>query len=129
MSSVQEYAYKFEQAFKQKDTFLVTDRKISVWFNIFNQAIFNQKLPKFHQIKLIEKNIPYYGLCEVNSDDEYILELQENFPNKKLFLEILIHEMIHLHEYIKYGKMSHGSNFLKWRKKLNRFGLDLKRVY
>lgn len=129
MSSVQEYAYKFKQALKQKDTFLVTDRKVIVWFNIFNQAIFNEGLPRFHQLKLIESKIPYYGMCEITSDEEYVLELQEKFPNKKLFLEILIHEMIHLHDFLKYGKMSHGSKFLKWRKILNRFGLELKRLY
>lgn len=129
MSSVQEYAYKFEQAFKQKEIFFVTERKVSVWFNIFNQVIFKETLPRFHQLKLIQLKVPYYGMCEVTSDQEYILELQEKFPNKKMFLEILIHEMIHLHDYIKYGKMSHGSNFLKWRKKLNRLGLELKRLY
>lgn len=130
ITSDQEYKYKLKKTLEHKTNFLVTDRKIIIWFNIFNRVLFKEKLTRFDQLHIFHTYRPYYGLCKIDSNKNIsILKMRSKFKSKGLFLEILIHEMVHLHDYKKYGTIYHGKNFFRWKKKVNALGLNLKRSY
>jgi predicted SprT family Zn-dependent metalloprotease len=105
----------------------VTERKVQLWFNIINAAIFNNRLPKFHEIE-IGSYRTFHALCECD-DATYTLKIKSKFESRKRFIEVIAHEMIHLYEWVEYEKMSHGKNFYEWKNKLKRYNLDLYKNY
>jgi hypothetical protein len=105
----------------------VTERKVQFWFNVINIVIFNNKLPKFHEIE-IGSYKTFHALCECD-DTTYTLKIKSKFESRKRFIEVIAHEMIHLHEWVEYQKMTHGKNFYEWKNKLKRYNLDLYKNY
>lgn len=105
----------------------VTERKVQFWFNVINTAIFKNKLPKFHVVEVGEYK-DFHALCECD-DITYTLKIKAKFENKKRFIEVLAHEMIHLHEWTEYQKMSHGKNFFEWKNIFKKYNLNLYKKY
>lgn len=123
---------KFEKALLDKRPFYVSTRKISIWFTILNVLIFENKIPKFNKVKILTRKIDYFASCNIHYDGtkiETLLEIHKTFQSKKIFLEILAHEMIHLHDHWIHNHMSHGKLFFMWKKKFNEFGLRLHKKY
>lgn len=123
---------KLEKALLDEEPFLVTHRKISMWFNILNDVFFEKKIPKFNKFKILKRKTDYFASCNINYDGakvETLLEIYRKFQTKKDFLEILAHEMIHLHDHWVYEDMAHGKRFFKWKKKFNELGLRLQIKY
>lgn len=134
MTLVQEYESifkkKVERACLQTGLFLVSDRKVIIWFNLFNQFLFDSTLPRFDQINFLSDVADNHGNCIVMNNGKTILEIYNHFSNKKLFLEILAHEMIHLYDHVhNNGKMNHGKTFFAWKSKMNDLGLRLNVKY
>jgi len=105
----------------------VTERKVQFWFNVINAAIFDNRLPKFHEIE-IGNYKTFHALCECD-DVTYTLKIKSKFENRKRFVEVIAHEMIHLYEWVEYQKMTHGKDFYEWKNKLKRYNLDLYKNY
>jgi len=105
----------------------VTERKVQFWFNVINTAIFNNRLPKFHEIE-IGSFKDFHAMCECD-DVTYTLKIKSKFENRKRFVEVIVHEMIHLHEWVEYQKMTHGKDFFEWKNKLKKYNLDLYKKY
>lgn len=102
----------------------VTERKVQLWFNVINSVLFKNELPRFNEIKIVE-NKDYYGMCECHNDSFYKLFINSSFNSKKMFIEVMIHEMIHLYDYVVHGRMGHGKRFFEWKEKVEKFGLRL----
>ena len=130
--SDQEYLSKCKKKIKKaiidNDRFVVTERKVQIWFNIINKVLFKNSLPKFCEINIVNSD-EYQAMCECSDDGYYKLLICESFKNKKNFVEIMSHEMIHLYEWIEYGRMTHGKNFFAWKQKMEKYGLKLYRTY
>lgn len=105
----------------------VTERKVQFWFNVINAAIFDNRLPKFHEIE-VGNYKAFHALCECD-DTTYTLKIKSKFENRKRFVEVIAHEMIHLYEWVEYQKMTHGKDFYEWKNKLKRYNLDLYKNY
>lgn len=105
----------------------VTERKVQFWFNVINTAIFNNRLPKFHEIE-IGYFKDFHAMCECD-DVTYTLKIKSKFENRKRFVEVIVHEMIHLYEWVEYHKMTHGKDFFEWKNKLKKYNLDLYKKY
>lgn len=119
--------FKLKKACIVDGEFEVTHRKVQIWFNILNHIFFRDYLPNFDivKIKFREESL---GSCEFRKG-KYILEIRPWFNSKKDFLEILVHEMIHLYEHLENEKMTHGPNFFLWKETVNRFNLRLHIAY
>ena len=52
----------------------VTERKVQFWFNVINTAIFNNRLPKFHEIE-IDSFKDFHAMCECD-DVTYTLKIK-----------------------------------------------------
>lgn len=119
-----------------------------LWFKRINDSIFRGKLPEPENF-VIRKNLIfsghpswayYYKSNEYESepDNPYTRSkfipgatfvLTNVFPNKKFFIEILAHEMIHHYQYINGKPLGHGENFFRWTKRFNKQGLNLSVTY
>ncbi len=106
----------------------VTERKVQMWFNVINFALFKNELPKFNVVEIVN-DTDYYAMCECQNDDHYKLFINESFHSKKMFVEVMIHEMIHLYEYVVHGRMGHGKRFFEWKEQVEKFGLRLYKTY
>lgn len=101
------------------------------WFDHYNAALFENKLPNFDDIKI--KRI-HGALGQVvyttykTREQKFVLEMLPRYETKKMFLETLVHEMIHLYQMkIKNDTGNHNKLFFGFRKKLNFLGLRLSR--
>jgi len=65
-----------------------------------------------------------WGFC-VDDDDEWVLGVTRNFPNKKAFHETLLHEMVHLYQINADMIVSHDEIFFGWCDLLKKDGFDV----
>jgi hypothetical protein len=134
MTLVQEYESnskkKIKKACNETGTFSVSNRKISIWFNVLNQNLFDSSLPRFDIYSITTEESDYHAACIITESGQSILEIFHIFPDKKTFLEILAHEMIHLYDYLNNDKnMKHGKSFFIWKEKIKNLGLRLNIKY
>jgi hypothetical protein len=116
-------------------TYYPTIKDIRKWHAILNELIFDGKIPKFYDIE-IKRFQGQYAACvpHIKMKPPYDrcvkLQIDPKFRNFKLFLAILVHEMIHCHEWINYGKMTHGKkSFFMWKEKLAEHNIPLRERY
>lgn len=115
--------------------FRPTVEDIREWFVILNEQIFGNKLKDFNEIKIkrLHKThafFNYWTKSELKDGrpDEVSLEMHVVFSSKKLFIEILAHEMIHYFQHSYNEPLGHGSSFLAWRDNFKLRGLTLYKV-
>ena len=102
-------------------------RDIKKWFDILNEQIFGNKLPPFSKIRLIKEDGIYAFYCywHKKKTKESELEMIKKFKTKKLFVEILAHEMIHHYQHLHNEPLGHGPSFTAWKENLKLRGLEL----
>lgn len=113
----------------KKCDFVVTEFLVMYWWRLLNVAVFDGILPQPN--KLIIRNFRdyTYGFCDGNTAEDYYLGFRRTYESRKMFLIVLVHEMVHSHEIIKYGKMTHGRTFFEWEDIISkRVGLPLTRM-
>ena len=97
----------------EKRKFKPTIEDIETWFVILNEHLFGNKLENFDEIELKRHKhvhaLFHYGKRKENKPTR--LTMNRIFENKKLFVEILAHEMIHLFQYQYNEPLGHGPSF------------------
>ena len=107
--------------------------KIPMVYKILNRQIFKNQLKKMPKIT-IRRMHGALGLFEFNP---YALKhchqitIHNKFKNFREFAEILGHEMVHYYQklILKQNSARHNKEFYSFKKKFNKLGLELKRVY
>lgn len=100
--------------------FIPTEQVTKYWWRIINMAVFKNSLPPPSDIiirKLRDyKGLYIWGMCSGKTRINLCeITINENITSKKLFLETLIHEMVHQHQwYNNNGNMNHGKTFKEW---------------
>ena len=113
-----------------KTKYRPTVSDIEEWFIILNEQIFGNKLPQFNEIRVgrpkrVHALFLYWpGEKERGSE----LVMTKVFENKKQFVEILTHEMIHLFQHTFDEPLGHGPSFRVWDDNLKLKGLKLYKV-
>ena len=111
-----------------KEVYLPTEEECAKWARIINREVFDGKLPEFKEIH-VRRRRGIWGECIGDEDEKgnriASLSMNNKFKSRKFFLEVLVHEMVHLAEYIYTGKMGHGKYFNSWRDKLSEFNTKL----
>ena len=107
-------------------------KDIKKYFKEFNTAIFNGKLSPFGQIEIKdlkkEKCIGQVITLEWRRKGTrmYKLEMLPAYPDKKDFLDTLVHEMVHLYQMQNLGDTgNHNELFWSFEPKVNYIGLRL----
>lgn len=108
-----------------------TIRSIKREYTLLNKKVFGGILPKSSEIEFQIGNMPSaLGICKyLISRDSLVIKVRPEFRDRKLFVAIVAHEMVHLYEYITYKQMTHGPRFYEWRDVLAEHGIDLSRTY
>lgn len=112
------------------EKFRPTVEDVREWFDILNEQVFGNKLQPIDEIR-IKKLGDFHALFHYwSKKEQYEPELSMNkvFKNKKLFVEILAHEMIHYFQYSYDEPLGHGPTFWAWSDNLKLKGLTLHKV-
>ena len=112
--------------------YATTYKDIKKYFRMFNAAIFDSKLSPFGKIEIKnlarEKCIGQVVTFEWKRKGTrlYKLEMLPKYPNKKDFLDTLVHEMVHLYQMQNLGDTgNHNDIFWSFEPKVNYVGLQL----
>lgn len=102
-------------------------------YHLLNVCVFGEKL-SMPPIKLIRFRgnwgwtIPLNELSGLNTWCE--IKLVNRWYCVQWLIAILAHEMAHQYEWDVLGRhLSHGKHFFRWKKRLNKYGIPLKRQY
>lgn len=107
-----------------------TESDIKIWFNILNEQVFDNKLKPLSRmyVKRYRNVHAFFHYWPKDENQEPEITMHTTFENKKLFVEILAHEMIHYFQYSYDEPLGHGPTFWAWRDNLNLKGLELHKV-
>jgi len=109
-----------------------TYKDIKKYFRLINDNVFNGKLSPFNDINIMHMNRKKY-VAQVlilewkrKGTNQFNLEMNKTYKNKKEFVDTLGHEMIHLYQMAILGDTGiHNDTFFSFRPKLNAIGLDI----
>ena len=123
---------KLKKEFMSNRRYATTYKDIKKYFRMFNAAIFDSKLSPFGKIEIKnlarEKCIGQVVTFEWKRKGTrlYKLEMLPKYPNKKDFLDTLVHEMVHLYQMQNLGDSgTHNDLFWSFEPKVNYVGLQL----
>ena len=123
---------KLKKEFMSNRRYATTYKDIKKYFRMFNSAIFDSKLSPFGKIEIKnlarEKCIGQVVTFEWKRKGTrlYKLEMLPKYPNKKDFLDTLVHEMVHLYQMQNFGDTgNHNDLFWSFEPKVNYVGLRL----
>ena len=112
-----------------KQRFYPTVRDIEEWFVILNRHIFENQLKRFDRVYIRTYN-EFHALYQGWEEDGKTmtqLEMCKYWENKKVFVEILAHEMIHLYQDQHNEPVDHGPTFRRWRERFIKNGLKFRK--
>lgn len=96
--------------------FKVTPVLVMRWWNLLNNAMFDGKLvpPK----KIIVKEFrSMHGWCHPMGKKGHVqIGINSEFYDRKTFLAILVHEMIHQWQWTDAAELVHGKDTMVWEK-------------
>ena len=117
-----------------KRKYISTYKDIKTYFKLFNSALFDSKLSPFGQVEIKDlkrqKCIGQVVVLEWKRAGTrlYKLEMLPSYPNKKDFLDTLVHEMVHLYQMQNLGDTgNHNDLFWSYEPKVNYIGLRLQK--
>jgi hypothetical protein len=123
---------KLKREFSLKRKYKTTYKDIRIWFKQFNDTVFEGKLSPFGQVEIKdlarEKCIGQVVTLEWKRKGTRLfrLEMLPDYPEKKDFLDTLVHEMVHLYQMQNLGDTgNHNDLFWSFEPKVNYVGLRL----
>ena len=107
----------------------LTEHMVAYWWSVLNQAVFEGELP--YPVEIVVKPVVgAYGECLPTNDNNGSIYIHSGPMKRKLFIIVLVHEMVHQHEMVHYGEMTHGKTFYEWKETIEgKIGVPLMRVY
>lgn len=115
---------------KGREPINVTIDVVEYWWDILNIAVFVEELPRPVKVKVKTLTTSWAWTKSSGLPNRVNLVICDKFETYRLFLAILVHEMVHSYEYLKYEDMSHGETFTKWKGRIKRTtNLPLKTKY
>lgn len=119
---------------KEEELYETTQEDCERWFRILNREIFDNLLEPVDEIDIGRRKGSYaiYECYDDSEDKDYRyckLLMKDRYRSKKMFVEVLAHEMVHHYQALHNEPVGHGPSFYRWRDKLNKKGLQLVRVY
>lgn len=127
-------SYKYHKMLRslknEEGKFRPTVDDMHMWFDILNQSIFGNKLNPFNEMSIGKPRKAHalflYHPGEKEKGNH--LKMCMVFESKKLFVEILAHEMVHLFQHQYDEPLGHGPSFWVWRDNFKLKGLTLHKV-
>jgi len=102
----------------------ITQRQAGYWWKQLNVAVFNGilKRPKKMMVMKVVGDHKTYGECWPSYDKRFkpctIIRLKNKYETRRLFMAILIHEMVHQWEWETFENTSHHKFFYMWQDRI-----------
>lgn len=122
------------QSSKRSNPFRPTKKQFWFWFSKINKEIFDSKVKKFRKVTFQKCRFMWAQSSSVqlwsnHNPKRYLyyvdLIMKDSYPSKRLFVEVLAHEMIHAYQYQFHDEMTHGKTFWEWEEKFRKHNLTL----
>lgn len=84
-----------------------------------NAAVFYGKLPNPKEIKFIEHKASWAWAIP-DEHGAVSMSIVPKFKTRRLFLTIVVHEMVHGWEHMHHKRMGHGKRFFEWKYRIRR---------
>lgn len=100
---------------------VLSEKLIRRWWSVLNDAVFYGKLSQPRRIRLHNAR-GHHAQVECHSEAEAVWELQMSteYPTRWMFLDVLVHEMVHAWEHMRHRVMGHGKRFVLWKSRIKR---------
>lgn len=99
----------------------VTPSMVLYWWARLNKTIFNGQLIPPQKIICRNFRDGDYGWCSPYKHSSQVrMGIRRTMPDRKTFLTVLVHEMVHQWEHQQHKRMSHGYNFYRWKDLIKR---------
>jgi hypothetical protein len=105
------------------------------WFSILNEELFDNKLTPIVDIDIRWRRgaWAYYEYVTDTRKNDYAklrLCMNKRYTNKKFFVEVLAHELVHHYQFLYNERdVNHGPTFICWVDKFNTKGINLVKSY
>ena len=118
--------------------FKITETFCVYWWNHLNEAIFDGKLtqPVRFEIRRFRRDCGWwkpYGSTKPTDTRRSIIGINSNIKTRCIFLDIMVHEMVHQCQWEinreESNQPPHGKSFYVWSEKIKQAGLNLQRSY
>ena len=114
---------------KERERYKPTKSDIEYWFKIINDAVFKNKLPDFHKIRVRSLKDAWAWFEYFHDTGGFELQMHHTYASKQLFINILAHEMVHLYQQINNEPVGHGKTFTVWAPAFKENYLILQRTW
>jgi hypothetical protein len=117
--------------FGQKPYF-TTVSDCHLWTAIINHILFAGAVPKYRKVSIKRLSGVYARCCGhvgLKGQLYCTLEVHPKFPSFTSFYSILLHELIHAHEWSQSEKFDHGDFFLSHEELAAKVGVSLRESY
>jgi len=97
------------------------------WFNIWNSAEFESKLPRCTFIVMDDIDIPTYGHIDISSGSVAIITINNAYvTTRSEFVGTMLHELLHLEQWVNGEDVDHTDKFNTLAAMLGvQYGLDV----
>lgn len=112
-----------------KKTIHINSQLAYLWWNVLNIAIFDSQLQKPKALICSNMHSKNLGECiPLVERWEVQIKLWREMKNKRVFITVLAHEMVHQYQWLHYRRLSHGPKiFYNWVPKFKKAGLTLEK--
>lgn len=121
---------KVKRLMEEFGEFEVTETEFWYWFHTLNEEVFEGVVPQPHLIEtcMDEDKWAYVATMDVDEILVVGLYIRTHYENKRQFVEVLAHEMVHLWQIMVNGDTgNHNKHFYGWRDRFEMFNLNLRR--
>lgn len=125
------YKSKLEKVLYEPEyTYETTIGDCEKWFRILNNEIFYKQLRPINEIDIRWRRgawAYYQGIYDTEDPSYYysVLLMNRRYKSKKLFVEVLAHELVHHWQFMCGERPHHGASFMEWTDTFNKKGLRL----
>lgn len=95
---------------------------------MLNAAVFDGTVIKPVKTRIFD-HATEYAWARATNENKVILTFHLEMSSIYLFMTVLVHEMVHMWEVQKYGRMGHGKRFRSWAPTIKEtVGLELEEI-
>lgn len=99
---------------------------IENYYAMFNAQYFENKLPKCIDFQIVNKKVNYLGKATNKFPDPFLITLNGYYKLLELeWCNTLLHEMIHIWQFVTLENSGHGKSFKDKAKEINIYGWDI----
>lgn len=107
-----------------------TSRLVCFWFHRLNHAVFDGQLAVPTDVKIVHDSGHHAWCVPLDREPNYELRFRPNLITREKFLDVLIHEMVHVWQLQNGHTLTHGKTFKCWKRAIHAAtGLNLETSY